>query len=789
MAYESFTLKATTNASVYGSFLQQDPSAFSTAGIGDSSPLQGFGYTLPPNEAGRGFFEVIPTDYNTVKLSWGVSIALATTLTAQPQPSEVRIVYSSFGQPQTVAEGDTILTTARNDVSLYYHEGVTSGKWAYYSMFIKYASVSNRDWYEKVASTEVLVPTNYGSRNLLYSRIPMHYRFDDETLGLLNYTTGLEGNLPDDLKDKGPLYRMLDVVGWDMDYLRTTTHYLMEKNDPQIANTEALNQLAAQLGIPINATEIGGARARNLLSLYKYQPVIKGRVRGVEEFITAITGCDTEIVPTNSNYLASGYLAGDSATPVNSPDTTNPSGEKWKLERPSSQAISISTVATPTATSGWNSTDLQMFPALELTASSVSGASVSTINIACLKADLPSFSNASSILVEYSAQATVAGQGASVIGFLMSDTTQSASAVSYYNSASVVGPAGFVNSTRYPSTSAKMDVEVNMGIVGNGTLTLTKKYFHMFIAYDTMKPVNLLLRVNKIAPMDKYPYDIKVYSNRVNLCRDPRFAGGIVTTAASVSTASFWRASGASLTVLTPELVEYAEAAEVTLFYDVSINANLKRYNTVGTTSSASAVAVQLTDLVNQSGVYKHVPIKRGIDYYLSIDDVNDRITSVELYNNEIGVSMVSSSSPVRTQSALRGTRKWWKLQVPEISVYEWPQEIKNCSIIINASINSTTPLTVADAVFEPKVIGDFFDGNSVNGGWLAGGSGGSYGTHDYRWGAAGPNADFSYYSPDYMRSRRLVENNIAYAVPTTEQAYIAASNYAKLLFNSIPGV
>jgi hypothetical protein len=333
-----------------------------------------------------------------------------------------------------------------------------------------------------------------------------------------------------------------------------------------------------------------------------------------------------------------------------------------------------------------------------------------------------------------------------------------------------------------------MDVKVNMGIVGNGTLTTGTKYFHMFIAYDTMKPVNLLLRVNKIAAMDKYPYDIKVYSNRVNLFRDPRFAGGIVTTAASVNTTSFWRASGASLTTPSTELVTYAEESGV-VGYDVSVSANIKRYNTVGTSSSASAVAVQLTDLVRQSSVYKHVPIRRGIDYYFSIDDVNDRITSVELYNNEIGVSMVSSSSPVRTQSALRGTRKWWKLTVPEVSYYEWPDDIKNCSIIINASINSTTPLTVADAVFEPKVIGDFFDGNSVNGGWLAGGSGGSYGTHDYRWGAGGPNADFSYYSPDYMRSRRLVENNIAYAVPTTEQAYIAASSYAKLLFNSIPGV
>lgn len=787
MAYESFTFKATINNASVGSFLQRPPSDFSAAGLSDSSPLQGYGYTIPPNEAGRGFFEVIPSDYTSTKITWGVSIALTSGLTGIPEPSEVRIVYSAFGQPQTVAEGDTVLTTTRNDVSIYYHEEVPSGKWAYYSMFIKYSSVNNRDWYERVASTEVLVPTNYGSRDLLYTRIPMHYRFDDESLGLLNYTTGLDQRLPDDLKDKGPLYRMLDVVGWDMDYLRTTATYLMQKNDPSVANTEALNQLAAQLGVPINATDIGGGRARNLLSLYKYQPVIKGRVRGVEEFITAITGCDAEIVPTNSNYLTSGYLNGNFSTVVNSPNNTNPTGDKWKLERPSSQAISLATVTTPAATSGWNSADLQTYPGLQLTASSVSGASVSQINIACLKAELASASQASSILVEYSAQATAAGQGASVIGFLISDTTQSASVVNYYNSASVVGPAGFIKSIRYPSTSAKMDVEVNMGIVGNGTLSTGTKYFHMFVAYDTMKPVNLLLRVNKIAPMDEYPYDIKVYSNRVNLCRDPRFYGGIVTTAASVDTAAYWRASGASVTTPTPELVQYS-AESINILYDVTVSANIKRYNTVGTTSSASAVNVQLTDLVRQSGVYKHAPIKRGINYYFSIDDVNNNITSVELYNNEIGVSMTSASSPVRTQSALRGTRKWWVLQVPDVGYYEWPQDIKNCSLIIKASISSTTPLTVADAVLEPKVIGDFFDGNSVNGGWLQGATA-STGTHDFRWGANGPNQDFSYYSPDYMRSRKLVENNIQYAVPTTEQAYIAASNYAKLLFNSIPGV
>jgi len=787
MAYASFQLKTPTNAST-GSFLQQAPSAFSGAGLDDSSPLKGDGYTIPPNEAGRGFFAVIPSDYNATKLSWGVSIALATGLTGTPQPSEVRIVYSALGQPQTVAEGDTILTTKSNDVSLYYHEGVPSGKWAYYSMFIKYESVATRSWYEKVASTEVLVPTNYGSRNLLYSRIPMHYRFDDESLGLLNYATGLDGNLPDDLKDKGPLYRMLDVIGWDMDYLRTTTAYLMEKNDPSIANTEALDELTFQLGIPVNATEIGGARARNLLSLYKYQSQIKGRVRGVEEFITALTGCDTEIVPVNPNYLTSVHLSYGTVSTANSPSTLAPATEKWRLERPSSQPISATAVTTPPSTTGWNTSTLQNYTGVSLTASSVSGASVSQINIACLKAELLNVSQASSILVEYSAQSLTAGQGASVIGFMVSDTTQSASVVNYINSASVIGPAGFITNIRYPSTEMKTNVQLNMGIVGDGSLTTGTKFFHMFIAYDTMKPVDLFLRVQNVSAMDKYPYNIKVYSNRVNLCRDPRFAGGIVGTAASVNTASFWRASGASLTFPLPEVVQYEEAA-ISVFYDVSVTANIKRYQTVGTTSSASAVAVQLTDLVRQSSVYKHVPIMRGVDYYFSIDDVNNRITSVELYNNEIGVSMVTSSSPVRTESALRGTRKWWKLRVPDTSYYEWPRGINNCSLIINASINSTTPLTVADAVFEPKVIGDFFDGNSVNGGWLAGGSGGSYGTHDYRWGANGANADFSYYSPDYMRSRRLVENNIAYAVPTTEQAYIAASSYAKLIFNSIPGV
>lgn len=790
MAYASFQFKTPTNVNT-GSFLQQAPSAFSSAGLDDSSPLKGDGYVIPPNEAGRGFFEVIPSDYNAVKLSWGLSVAIATTLSATPQPHEVRIVYSALGQPQTVAEGDTIVETDSNAVSQYYHEGVPSGKWAYYSMFIKYESVATRSWYEKVASTEVLVPTDYGSRNALYSRIPMHYRFDDESLGLLNYTTGLEARLPERLKDKGPLYRMLDVIGWDMDYLRTTTQYLMEKNDPSIANTEALDQLTTQLGVPINATEIGAARARNLLSLYKYQSQIKGRVRGVEEFVTAVTGCDTEIVPVMPNYLTSAHLGSGygTVTTNNSPNVLDPATDEWRLERPSTQPLLATNVTTPPTTTGWNSSSLQAYTGVALTASSVSGASVSTINIACLKAKLLNVSQASSILVEYSAQSRTAGQGASVIGFMVSDTTQSASVVSYFNSASVVGPAGFVNSTRYPSTDMKMNVQLNMGIVGNGTLTTGTKFFHMFIAYDTMKPVDLLLRVQKISAMDKYPYNIKVYSNRVNLCRDPRFAGNIVTTAASVSTTSLWRASGDSLTTPTPELIEYS-AAEAVGAYDVSITANLKRYQTIGTTSGASAVAVQLTDLVSQSGVYQHVPIMRGIPYYFSIDDVNDRITSVVLYNNEIGATMASASAPVRVTNALRGNRKWWKLEVPDTSYYEWPRNINNCSLIINASITSAsaTFLVIADAMLEPKVLGDFFDGNSVNGGWLVGVSGSS-GTHDYRWGGKGANADFSYYSPDYMKSRRLVENNIQYAVPTTEQAYIAASSYAKLLFNSIPGV
>lgn len=787
MAYSSFQLKTPTNANT-GSFLQQVPSAFSSAGLDDSSPLRGDGYTLPPNEAGRGFFKVIPSDYTAAKLSWGVSVALATTLTATPQPHQVRIVYSSQGQPQTVAEGDTVVQTTSNSVSEFYHEGVPSGKWAYYSMFIKYESVATRSWYERVASVEVLIPTNYASRDLLYSRIPMHYRFDDETLGLLNYTNGLDAVLPEPLKDKGPLYRMLDVIGWDMDYLRTTTNYLMEKNDPYIANTEALVQLAAQLGVPIDAEDIGGARARTLLNLQKYQEYIKGRVTGVTEFITAVTGCDVKVTPTPTNYLTAAHLTYGTVTTANSPSTLAPATEKWRLERPSTQPISASTTSTPATTTGWNSADLQTYTGVTMTASSVSGASVSSINIACLKAELLNVSNAASIIVEYSAQSLSANQGASVIGFMVSDSTQSASVVSYINSASVVGPSGFINDVRYPSTDGKMNVQVNLGIAGDGSLTSATKYFHLFIAYDTMKPVDLLLRVQKIYANDKYPYNIKIYSNRINLCRDPRFAGGIATTAASASTASYWRASGDSISTATT-LVQEAEAA-INASYVEALSSTLKRYITVSTSSAASAVAVQLTDLVNQSGVYKHVPIQRGINYYFSIDDVNERITSVSLYNNEIGATMASASAPVREVGLAKGKRRWWLLRVPEVSAYEWPLNIKNSSLVINASITSaaSTALVVADAVLEPKILGEFFDGNSVNGGWLEGATLGS-GTHDFRWGGGGANADFSYYSPDYMRSRRLVENNIQYAIPTTEQAYIAASNYAKLMFNSIPGV
>lgn len=273
MARKSFTLRRDTLGG--GSYLQYYPSSSSaSAGAASATYLKADGLQLAAGQnilSSVSFFEGECSDYNTVELNWGVTLQEPGPL---PGPYEVYIVYSPLGHPATILEGQLLINT--RVISSYTHV-VQDTQWAYYTMFIRFVSDSDDDYYEPVASISVLLPNNYGSAEDLYGHIPSWYRELDE-------------------KSAGHLKKFIDIFGWDIDRIRTTLDYMISMKDPQVAEVETLNNLARDLGIDLEAHELGAERLRKVLDSVGEFRREKGSYRAIEKILTAIAASDVYFV-------------------------------------------------------------------------------------------------------------------------------------------------------------------------------------------------------------------------------------------------------------------------------------------------------------------------------------------------------------------------------------------------------------------------------------------------------------------------------------------------------------
>ncbi len=264
MARKSFLIQKYESdsgaASVYGSYLQY-PIGSEAASVGlsvrtdDDNRLKADDLSTqavlatpvtPGNQTPTySFFNSEIVNYNEIELSWGAPLVDSVGLS--PEATRVLIVYSDLGEPQTVVDGVLLVSTSTASTFTHF---LTPGKWAYYSMFLKYENSSGSVFYDRVATLAELPPFEYGCTEDMYSKIPEYYR-------------RLDGDL--DNGDGGPLKRMISLFGFEADRLRTTIDYLMSCKDPLIANSEVLKVIAKDLTVAINPDELGASRLRNLL--------------------------------------------------------------------------------------------------------------------------------------------------------------------------------------------------------------------------------------------------------------------------------------------------------------------------------------------------------------------------------------------------------------------------------------------------------------------------------------------------------------------------------------------
>jgi hypothetical protein len=279
MALASFTLRKTTIGN--GSLVRS---------TGDDSALRADGLVVAELvAAGENEFLANVISEGTIRLEWGLSSPLvneSTIAIGEVGPVQLVIVSSARGEPVTINDG-TVVTRVVFDTPYTFFDHVPlvkQGRWVYYSLFVKYSanSLSGIDsWYERLASLYIQIPIQYNSTGNLWKRIPQYYREIDYRQEPLS-------------SGYSPLYTFIDLIGDEIDRTRTLIESVALSNDPEIAVTPALAELAKETGLEIGIEDLGTTKVRSLMSSIGYLRRNKGTIGSISSYISALTGCQVE---------------------------------------------------------------------------------------------------------------------------------------------------------------------------------------------------------------------------------------------------------------------------------------------------------------------------------------------------------------------------------------------------------------------------------------------------------------------------------------------------------------
>ena len=278
MALTSFTLRKTSVGQ--GSYVRSD----GRTGTRTDNSLRADGVSTGTlTETGENTFSANVLSATTVRLEWQLSEPLAYVSSvigaSVASPVALVVVSSTTGEPVTINDGSIVTTiTADTGATSYDDEPATlPGRWVYYSLFVKY-QVDTDYWYNQEATLYIQLPTQYQSVNALWSNIPMYYRnLDEQQEPLQNGYT--------------PLYSFLELFGNEIDRTRTLIDSVMLSNDPNIAVTPALEQLAYQTGLEIGINDLGTSKTRSLLNNIGSLRQRKGTINNIISYISSMTGC------------------------------------------------------------------------------------------------------------------------------------------------------------------------------------------------------------------------------------------------------------------------------------------------------------------------------------------------------------------------------------------------------------------------------------------------------------------------------------------------------------------
>ena len=259
---------------------------------------------------------------------------------------------------------------------------------------------------------------------------------------------------------------------------------------------------------------------------------------------------------------------------------------------------------------------------------------------------------------------------------------------------------------------------------------------------------------------------IKVYSQRVNLIKDPKFVFGV--------------AAGLDAGGPADESAVIYESGEVGTAQASTIDGG----SPSDIFSSAAVSTEKWVSFTNPSNVLHDiletanadVKVIGGDVFYVSINipnisggakDVPGAINNIAMYTAS-GVGGGSASLlGVDSVPQVFGTTKYWRITIPS-TVTTYTSAKLTIEYNNNYNNQSISYSDFGNVLLERNSIGTYFDGDTVEGGWLLSGNGSAGSISDYRW-LGTPNDSFSVYTTNWKKTTHVVSRLLKDLLPVKE--------------------
>ena len=235
------------------------------------------------------FFTATSVDYGSIKLSWGVPNGTW---------SRFVVIRNSYGYPVDTDDGYLVFENADGSAMPYPDTGIATGREYYYAIFVQ---TSDATWHLSARTTGLSVK-DFGTLDQMWSCVPTAIRTANR-------------NIADDAAENQDLKDFLRIVAFEYDREKTQAELLRNLADPSYVPASLLPLLARQYGL-VYEPSIGDKSMRSLVTYAIRLYQAKGSTGGLQDFIKAFSGYDTELLSGKNlllDYNQSSFEEGTSS--------------------------------------------------------------------------------------------------------------------------------------------------------------------------------------------------------------------------------------------------------------------------------------------------------------------------------------------------------------------------------------------------------------------------------------------------------------------------------------------